>query len=167
MKEHFNPDDSAGVDPNDPPLCEDVDKFIHGADASDFSPHFTVWLEALARVRVQEPDAIAVLDHVYMCVCQWGWVVRALFWKLDICAWPRSKQVQQSDSEAWKSNFDVGWDTVAVRHSPLQERNTEGIHAHATAVLRAAPHAGPAFLSMELKWDTLDHIWQTSPKARV
>lgn len=42
------------ADDDDPPLALELEKFAAGAGPNDLSPHFKMWTEALARIRVQD-----------------------------------------------------------------------------------------------------------------
>lgn len=53
IDDHFHPGEAA-PDPSDPPLADDLEAFINGAQPGDLSQNFTAWIEALARVKVQE-----------------------------------------------------------------------------------------------------------------
>lgn len=49
---HF--DSSQPADPSDPPLRPDVDAFIANADCGSLSVHFQQWMDALAKIRIQD-----------------------------------------------------------------------------------------------------------------
>ena len=67
VDEHFSPGSKTGPDAEDPPLCADLEKFIHGAAAEDLSHHFAVMVEGLARVRIQDMVFVKSLHFFTYC----------------------------------------------------------------------------------------------------
>lgn len=68
---HFNK--CAAIDPEDPPLVSSVEQLVSGASPQDLSPHFASWIEALARVSIQETGGHRRIPHasgtMIICVC--------------------------------------------------------------------------------------------------
>ena len=64
LDDHFG---SGDPDPNDPSLCDDLDRFVHGASPDMLSTSFRTWVEALGRVRVQ--DGCDVRFRIGFCCC--------------------------------------------------------------------------------------------------
>ena len=59
LANHFRPDEAA--DRNDPPLINDLINFAMGSGPEELSDHYARWVEALARIRVQERHGACLL----------------------------------------------------------------------------------------------------------
>ena len=53
VEDHFAPA-GAPADADDPPLVSDLQLLMNGAEPAELSSHFACWVEALARVQIQE-----------------------------------------------------------------------------------------------------------------